>query len=429
MPKPYPDYQMSSGWNALLPNREPSPPLAETLDADVVIVGAGFTGIACARRWHEHSPDARIVLIDASEIGEGNPGRNSGFLLEIALAEDADPKNASRMASCNELTQQAMQSLVRDVEAAEQSIDFERAGTYRAAVGDVGLQSLNNYRQFLQAAGLPHRELDREQLQQELGTDYYQAGLYSPHCYLVQPAALIRVLASLLPAAVSVYENTPALEITKEQGGWHVQTSKGMLRCRNLVLANNSYARDLGAARSRLAAVYTYAGLTPQLPESVLQALGSNTNWGLLPTHPMGSTLRRTADGRLLVRSLHDYEREGNPAVIASALQERLVNRFPQVAGIELEQVWGGAVGITYNGAPVWGEPEPGLFASCGCNGGGTVKGTLLGSLLADLAHGEPVPDVAGLFGSASWMPPEPLRAIGFYCSSKWQSWRGRLEL
>ena len=61
------------------------------------------------------------------------------------------------------------------------------------------------------------------------------------------------------------------------------------------------------------------------------------------------------------------------------------------------------------------GQQGPGLFASTGCNGGGTVKGTMLGATLADLAHGKAVPDIASLFGSPSWMPPDPLRSIGFH--------------
>lgn len=419
---------MHSGWNALLPGREPSLPLQEHRSVDVVIIGAGFTGIACARRWQELQPDARIAIIDASEIGEGNPGRNSGFLLEIALAEDADPANTERMQACNQLTREAMAAIVEDVTRSGLEVDLKRAGTYRAAASDIGLRSLRNYQAFLEAAGLPYRALDKEQLKAELGTGFYQAGLYSPDCYLAQPAAVIRALAECLPARISVYENTPADRIEPVSRGWKVHTPAGSLSTNSLVLANNSFAAGLGVARPRLASVYTYAGITSPLTPDELSLLGSNPNWGLLPTHRLGSTLRRTADGRLLVRSLHDYEREGNERSVRLALADRLQRRFPQLGKVEFEHVWGGAVGFTYNGGLVWGEMEPGLWASCGCNGGGTVKGTLLGRLLAEQANGLQVPAIPALFGSASWMPPDPIRALGFHATSFWQSWQGRHE-
>ncbi|NQV63823.1 MAG: FAD-binding oxidoreductase, partial [SAR86 cluster bacterium] len=104
MKQAFPNYQLKSGWNALLPDRQAQPALQGKQVADVVVIGAGFTGLACARRWQELAPNARVVVIDASEIGEGNPGRNSGFLLEIALAEDANPANMQRMLTCNSLT-------------------------------------------------------------------------------------------------------------------------------------------------------------------------------------------------------------------------------------------------------------------------------------------------------------------------------------
>jgi len=142
----------------------------------------------------------------------------------------------------------------------------------------------------------------------------------------------------------------------------------------------------------------------------------------------LGSTLRRTSDGRLLIRSLHDYEQERPASSIRSELKSRLHNRFPQLEDVDFEHLWGGAVGFTLNGGLVWGELESGLFASCGCNGGGTVKGTLLGSLIAAKALGEPTPDVLALFGQASWMPPEPFRSVGFHLTSAWESWQGREE-
>lgn len=429
MNKPYPDYQLDCGWNALLPARQAQPSLRGEQQADVVIIGAGWTGLACARRWQQISPNARVVVIDASEIGEGNPGRNSGFLLEVSLADDADPANISRMHECNRLIQEAMQSILADVQTYDQPVDLVRAGTYRAAVGEVGLKSLHNYKAFLEAAGMPYRQLDQAALKRELGTEFYQAGLYSPHCYLAQPAEVMRAILARLPDTVQLYENTPATGIRRVATGWQVSTPEGALHSPNLVLANNAFTRHLGVARSRLATVYTYAGLTGRLDDKMLDSLGSNPNWGILPTHRLGSTLRRTADGRLLVRSLHDYGHERGREQLNLALQDRLWRRFPQIAGTAFEHIWGGAVGITYNGAPVWGEVEPGLFAASGCNGGGTVKGTLFGQLLAELAHGREVPDIATLFGSASWMPPEPLRSIGFHAISRMEGWHGRKEL
>ena len=413
----------------MLPPRAINDSLREHRGVDVVIVGAGFTGLACAKRWAELVPDCRIALLDASEIGEGNPGRNSGFLLDVALAEDADPANTDRMAKCNELTRAAMQSIVEDVARSGLEVDLERTGTYRAAAGSAGMQALSNYQAFLKSAELPFRELDQSQLKRELGTDFYQAGLYSPDCYLAQPAAVIRALATTIPDTIDVYERTPVVRISPVSVGWQVLTSQGSLTCTDLVLANNSFIAGLGVATSNLASVYTYAALTEPLSASALGSLGSVRNWGVLPTHRLGSTLRLTVDGRLLIRSLHDLEKEQSEHRVREALSLRLRRRFPQLGDLRFESVWGGAVGFTYNGGLVWGDKQPGLWVSGGCNGGGTVKGTMLGSLLADKANGKAVPDLEALFGTASWMPPNPIKGLGFQLTSAWQSWQGRDEL
>ena len=112
----FPDYQLRCGWNALLPRRTPSPALSSQVDADVAIIGAGYTGLAIAKRWHDHFPDHHIVLLDSSEIGEGNPGRNSGFLLETALAEDADADNLERVRQGNQMISETLQDMLREVE-------------------------------------------------------------------------------------------------------------------------------------------------------------------------------------------------------------------------------------------------------------------------------------------------------------------------
>jgi len=77
--------------------------------------------------------------------------------------------------------------------------------------------------------------------------------------------------------------------------------------------------------------MYTYAGLTAPLPATDLARLGSDPNWGLLPAHRLGATLRRTVDGRLMVRSFYGYEREEDNARVAGRLRDCLTRRFPQL--------------------------------------------------------------------------------------------------
>jgi glycine/D-amino acid oxidase-like deaminating enzyme len=413
----------------LLPKRDPVAVLGKDTRCDVAIVGAGYTGLAAARQWARHAPDDQVLVLDASEIGEGNPGRNSGFLLEIALANDANAGQLERMKNCNRLIADTMQEIRGTVQASGIDCDLQRSGTYRAAAGNAGETALDQYRAFLEAAELPFQLLNREQLEQKLGTRFYRRGLYSPHCYLAQPAALIRGLASQLPSSVTVCERAPVTQLAQRNDCWMLTTPQGNVRADKVILANNAFCKGLGTGRSRIVAMYTYAALTRRLPEEVLATLGGETSWGVLPAHRLGSTLRRTSDGRLLVRSFYGYEREADNQLIAKQLGDNLLRRFPQLGKVEFEHVWSGATGFTFNGAPIWGQARPGLFVSAGCNGGGVVKGTLFGRLLVDRIHGLPVPDMQQLFGQASWMPPEPLRRIGFHAVAALERRRGLAEV
>ena len=428
--RPYPDYENPSGWNALLPPRTPNPPLSGDVEADVAIVGAGYTGIAAARRWLAKRGDDDLVLLESSEIGEGNPGRNSGFLLEIALANDADASQIARMQSVNRLIARTMHKLRDDVYDAAIACDIERAGTYRAAASAAGRRALADYRRFLDAAALPYERLGEKVLARRLGTPYYREGLYSPNCYLVQPAALIRGLASLLPERAKLYERSPALRIQPDAGRWRIETSQGAVTARIVLIANNAFAKDLGFGRAQMVAMYTYAGLTEPLPDPSLHLTGIERTWGLLPAHRLGCTLRRTRDGRLLIRAHYGYEREADNAQVAASLLRSLRERFPDFDIDGFAHVWGGATGYTANGSPIWGRIRDGIYVSAGCNGGGVVKGTLFGEALADLAMGEaPEADIPTLFGNARWMPPDPIRRVGFEIISRFERRTARAEM
>lgn len=427
----HPAHERPCGWNALLAPRAPASPVEGEADCDLAVVGAGYTGLAAAQRWAQLRPDHRIRVLEADAVGEGSPGRNSGFMLEIALAEDADPAAVDRMRTLNGLTRGAMESLRAQVETHGIDCGLARRGTYRAAATDRGAAALARYRAFLEAAQLPFEMLDGAALARRIGTRHYRFGLHSPDCWLAQPAALIRGLADHLPGAVTLHERSPVLELEPlAGGGWTLRTAQARIRAGTVILANNAFAGALGFGGTRMTPVYTYAALTEPLPAAMLEQLGEDSDWGLLPTAKLGSTLRRTADGRLMIRSLYSYRRERPNALIEAQLAASLARRFVQLGqgrgGLRFAHVWGGTTGVTLNGAPEWGQRAPGLFVSGGCNGGGVVKGTLLGGLLADLALEQPLPDVTALFGRASRVPPDPLRRIGFAAMTwRWQRQAG----
>jgi glycine/D-amino acid oxidase-like deaminating enzyme len=417
----HPAHERRCGWNALLAARTPAPAVAGTVRCELAVVGAGYTGLAAARAWAERRGADDVRVLDASAVGEGSPGRNSGFLLEIALAEDADDGAVARMGEINALTRGAMDRLRALV--AEHDIDcaLARRGTYRAATTPQGLRALDAYRSFLDAAGLPHTVLDAGELAGRLGTDHYRRGLHSPDCSLAQPAALIRGLADALPPSVTLHEHSPVTAIERHGDRWHLATDAGTVEARRLVLANNAWAGALGSAPERLTPVYTYAALTGPLGDALP---GSDPEWGLLPAAKLGTTLRRTADGRLLVRSLYSYRTEQPNAVVEARLHDALARRWPGLAGTPFEHVWGGSTGVTFNGSPVFRTDPSQPLVAAGCNGGGVVKGTLLGELLVRAALGETVPDVDGLFGRADRVPPDPLRRIGFAALTTLWRWQ-----
>ena len=140
---------------------------------------------------------SRITILScssSSEIGEGNPGRNSGFLLETALAEDADADNLERVQQGNQMISETLQDMLREVELSGENVDITRAGTFRAAASDIGARSIARYETFLQAAGLPFERLSRDELRARIGSSYFQEGLYSPHCYLHSRRSLSRTV-------------------------------------------------------------------------------------------------------------------------------------------------------------------------------------------------------------------------------------------
>src|SRR6218665_441089 len=157
---------------------------------------------------------------------------------------------------------------------------------------------------------------------------------------------------------------------------------------------------------------------------------GPDSAWGLTPANLLGTTLRKTRDGRLMVRSAYSSQAELPLARVRDMLQDCYRRRYPGMAAHAFEYVWGGATALTRNGALYFGEVRNGLYVSLGCNGAGVLKGTMFGKLLGEMAAGHHSPELADALGlqRPNWLPPDPIRRIAVVSALKWHKHRAGLE-
>lgn len=409
----YPEYKRNCGWHHQNGTVINSTPIKDQESCDAIIIGAGYTGIAIAQQLAQLRPQDDIRIVDAERVGGGSSGRNSGFLLENVF------KGANASTS-NELYNHYKyfhSDIIKRANLSEANL--LDSNILKGAATDRGVHSLEKLAKTLLESGQEFEWLNKSDISALTGSSYYHKGLLLPHNRLLNPFDLIRCLTKQLPSNIKLHDQSPVITLERHTGFWSVNTKNGTLKAPKIFLANNAFAKHLGFSKEYSVTIYTYAATTEQLTKQERESVLSNGQWGILPAHRLGSTFRSTDDGRLLVRGMYSYEEEAGSKVEHKLLQS-LKKRFPDIQSAQsLSQCWGGTTSLTSNGAPLWGELEPGLFTSIGCNGVGIIKSWMLGSELAKLSNKQTTLNIQALFGKPQWMPSEPFRKMGFITLSQ----------
>lgn len=437
-----PVHRGPAAWSAILPGQPAPVPLPGDQTVDVAIIGGGFAGLAAARRLRELDPTVRIAVLEASRLAEGASGRNSGFMIDLPheLTSDdyAGHGDDGGMIALNRHAIAFARSAVQDY--AIPADYFDQAGKVNGAAS-AGADALNrSYADHLTSLGEPNERLDAQGMYELTGSRHYVSGLYTPGTVMLQPAGFVRGFGEGLRAAgVGVWENTPVISFARKGGSWTVTTTKGQIAAGKVIMANNGHLESFGFAENRLMHVFLFASMTVDLPAETLKTLGGQPRWGVTPSDPMGTTMRRIDTGlggnRIITRTCASFLPGMEPTDAdlkrtAAVHARKFADRFPALAGVKQEFTWAGHLCLTRNAVSIAREMEQGLYAATVCNGLGTARSTLTGIAAADLAMGLKT-DATRHFaaeGQPTKLPPKPFSTLGANAFLRYKEWRAGAE-
>lgn len=410
----------------------PRPQLAQDLDLDVAIIGAGYTGLWTAYYLKRQAPQLNIAVIEAQTAGFGASGRNGGWLMGNLLGEDrllAALSPQQRRASFD-LLHGIPDEVANVIEREGIDCDYRKGGVlYCAARYPEQETSLRHYLDKLHAQGLnqdDYRWLNPEQLAQQIRLAKPYGGIFAPHCATIQPAKLVRGLARAVERlGVTLYENSP---VTHWQSG-SLQTAQASVRSRWIVPAVEGYSVTLPPLGRYQLPVQSLLVATEPLAESVWEEIGLSQGQAFSESSRQVTYGQRSMDNRLVFgarggyqfasKLRHDFDLTRDEVELRRYLFGEL---FPQLKNVRISHSWGGNLGMSRHFKPhMLCDRRKGIALSGGYGGEGVGASNLGGRTLADLILERDTPLVhqpwvmpeCGLEALRAW-EPEPCRWLGY---------------
>ena len=365
------------------------PALQGRIDADVCILGAGYTGLAAALELAEAG--YKVVMLEAERIGWGASGRNGGQAIagfgcgEARLEALVGFEDARKMFDLSREGLQWLRERIRkhDIRCdwrdghATVPIKPRQEHEVKAAIAD-----------FNTRYDYPVEWWNREQLREQLGSDRYLGAMFDPHSGHLHPLEYALGLArAAIDAGVHIFEHSRVTTLVRGRKPVF-KTSHGEVHCDFAVLAGNALLDGIAPElETKIMPVGTYIAATVPMGEERAGALIRNdmavadTNWAL-------DYFRRSRDHRLLFGGRASYSTLPPPN-LRGTMTRRMRAVFPQLADVEMEYVWGGHIDISRNRAPHFGRLTPNVYFAQGFSGHGVIATGLAGKLVSEAICGQ----------------------------------------
>jgi glycine/D-amino acid oxidase-like deaminating enzyme len=406
------------------------PALPGGTEADVCIVGAGFTGLWTAYYLKRADPALRIVLLEANFAGYGASGRNGGWVTSALPGSRAryarHPRGRDGVRDLEQHLRDTVDEVARVCTAEGIDAGLVKGGELSVATSaaqDARLRHrLDEERDWGDGPGIV-RYLAGQELTGRLRVQGAVGALYSPHCARVQPADLVAGLAGVVAAAgVQLYEATPVTSISPGLA----RTPAGDVRAPYILRCTEGFTADIPGQHRTLLPMNSAMIVTGPLSDEAWQRIGWDGCETLGDEAHAYIYAQRTADGRIALggrgipyRFGSGIDHDGAIAASTVAQLGRILRRmFPAAAPAGLEHAWCGVLGVPRDWcATVTLDAQSGLGWAGGYSGHGVAASNLAGRTLADLVRRVPstlttLPWVG--HRSPRW-EPEPARWAGVH--------------
>ena len=371
-------------------------PLPEKVD--VAILGAGFTGLSAARTLAKLG--ARVAVLEAETVGWGASSRNGGMVLTgmklpvPTLIKRYGKETVRKMYAASLESIACVEQIVR-----EENIDcsFSRCGHLEVACKG------SHFDGYEESAALIKREFNHElriiprgELRAEIGSDIYFGGMVDETSAGLNPARFVAGLThAALRAGACLYDHTRATSVALEKNSgarrFSVQTSKGVITAREVILASGAYTTEATPAlQKKIIPIGSYIIATEILPADLAHELSPHNRMIYDSKHFL-YYYRLTPDNRMLFggRAAFFPETENTVRRSAEMLRRGMIGVYPQLRGVTVEFVWGGTLDFTLDVMPHAGKIDDMYFAA-GFAGHGVAAATWFGAKLAGLICGDP---------------------------------------
>lgn len=431
-------YSDISHWMATAGDLAPRPAVAGDHDFDVVVVGAGYTGLWTTWYLQQREPGLRIAICEAEIAGYGASGRNGAWCsagigtTTGGLARRYGDQTARDVVHA---LRDTVDEVGRVCDIAGIDAEFRKGGMLRIARGDHEIDALqagaDSYRRLGVANGL--RQLSAGELAQRVRVAGARGAVFDPHCATVHPGHLVRGLATAVEQrGATLFERSRVTDIThaghdgSESRGERpvVRTRRGRLRAGAVVIATEAWTARLPGHRRSVLPIYSLIVLTEPLSDTQWEAIGWQGHECLSSQRLTVDYLSRTTDGRIL------FGGRGAPYHFGSRISPRfdrheathrlladmLAEWFPVLDRPRIAARWGGPLAMPRDWLPNFRyDPVTGVAGAWGFTGQGVAATNLAGRTLADLMTHRSTPltrlPMAG-HRSRRW-EPEPLRWLG----------------